>query len=82
MTFSSLVFTPFLNKIILEILAKRLGNIFPKIISLNQASFVKERVISNKIIMVQELFHDLDNMIRGGNVILKLDMSKAYDNIN
>ncbi|KAI0492033.1 hypothetical protein KFK09_026298 [Dendrobium nobile] len=44
--------------------------------------FVKGRAITENILLAQELSQDLDVRIRGGNVILKLDIAKAYDNIN
>ncbi|PKU64922.1 5'-3' exoribonuclease 2 [Dendrobium catenatum] len=45
-------------------------------------SFVKGRAISDNILLAQEFFHDLDVKVRGGNSILKLDISKSYDNIS
>ncbi|PKU76655.1 5'-3' exoribonuclease 2 [Dendrobium catenatum] len=44
--------------------------------------FVKGRAISDNILLAQEFCHDLDIKVRGGNSILKLDISKAYDNIS
>ncbi|XP_073037198.1 uncharacterized protein [Primulina eburnea] len=39
------------------------------------------RVISDNILLAQELTHSLSLPTRGGNVILKLDMAKAYDRV-
>lgn len=63
-------------------LAKRISVILPKGIFHIQICFVKGRAISDNILLVQKLVHDTDNKIRGGNVILKLDIYKAYDNVN
>ncbi|PKU80440.1 integrator complex subunit 11 [Dendrobium catenatum] len=60
----------------------RLTNVLPKIISPFQMGFVKGRAIYDNILLAQEFCHDLDVKVRGGNSILKLDISKAYDNIS
>ncbi|KAG6527823.1 hypothetical protein ZIOFF_009957 [Zingiber officinale] len=52
-----------------------------KIISPSQSGFVAGRLISDNILLAQELNHKLNYHIRGGNLILKLDMAKAYDRI-
>lgn len=36
-------------------------------------------MLHNNILLVQELVHDINRRARGGNVIFKLDMIKAYD---
>lgn len=46
-----------------------------------QMGFVKSRVISDNIFMVQELAQGIDLKIKYDNTIFKLDISKAYDNI-
>ncbi|XP_074559236.1 uncharacterized protein LOC141815220 [Curcuma longa] len=69
------------NKIISKLLANRLGKVLEKIISPMQSGFVAGRVISDNILMAQELHHKLNFHVRGGNLILKLDMAKAYDRV-
>ncbi|PKU86252.1 hypothetical protein MA16_Dca002083 [Dendrobium catenatum] len=59
-----------------------LTSILPKIISPYQMGFVKGRIIADNILLAQEFCHDLDVRVRGSNIILKLDISKAYDNID
>lgn len=54
----------------------------PHIISPNQVGFVKTRDIHENVALVSELLHDLDRKTRGGNLILKIDLSKAYDRLN
>lgn len=72
----------FLYKIISKVLARRLVPILPQIISPEQSGFVKGRVISDNILLAQELIGYLSKDVRGGNVALKLDMTKAYDRIS
>ncbi|EOX96782.1 Uncharacterized protein TCM_005953 [Theobroma cacao] len=71
-----------LNKIVTKMLANRLSKILPSIISENQSGFVNGRLISDNILLAQELIGKLDAKARGGNVVLKLDMAKAYDRLN
>ncbi|PKA58718.1 hypothetical protein AXF42_Ash000811 [Apostasia shenzhenica] len=68
-------------KILTKLLTQRLGSILPSIISPNQSGFVPNRIISNNILLAQEIFHHIDDNLRSGNVALKLDMKKAYDKI-
>ncbi|PKU73053.1 Putative ribonuclease H protein [Dendrobium catenatum] len=72
----------FFNKLISKILATRLIEILPRIISVNQTGFVKGRIIFDNILLVQEMTHDINSKGKGGNIIYKLDISKAYDNLN
>ncbi|EOY17513.1 Uncharacterized protein TCM_036737 [Theobroma cacao] len=71
-----------MNKIITKILANRLAKILPSIITENQSGFVGGRLISDNILLAQELIGKLDQKNRGGNVALKLDMMKAYDRLD
>src|SRR4051812_35528989 len=56
--------------------------ILPNIISSEQCGFVKGRSINDNILLAHELLQSIKKKIRGGNLIMKLDMSKAYDSIN
>ncbi|KAI3465769.1 hypothetical protein Pfo_022432 [Paulownia fortunei] len=69
------------NKIIAKILRNRLSNILPKIISPSQSSFVKGRIISDNILLAQEIMHSINAKRKYDNVALKLDMNKAYDKV-
>ncbi|XP_059281167.1 uncharacterized protein LOC132034835 [Lycium ferocissimum] len=51
-------------------------------VSKNQSGFIKGRLITENILLAQETVHDIRNNTEGGNVIFKLDMSKAYDNFS
>ncbi|KAL2503882.1 Uncharacterized protein Adt_19503 [Abeliophyllum distichum] len=47
-----------------------------------QSGFISRRLIGDNVLLAQELLHTLDTKVRGGNVILKLDMAKAYDRMD
>ncbi|CAI9766758.1 unnamed protein product [Fraxinus pennsylvanica] len=67
------------NKLITKLLNTRLNTLLSHIISPQQSGFILGRIIGDNVLLVQELFHTLDNRTRGGNTMLKLDMTKAYD---
>lgn len=60
----------------------RLAPILPNLISPNQSGFVKRRNISKTIILAQEIIHNIKKPNEGGNVVIKLDMAKAYDRVS
>ncbi|PKU62204.1 integrator complex subunit 11 [Dendrobium catenatum] len=72
----------FFNKLNSKIIASRLTTILPKIISLNQTGFVKGRSISDNVLLAQELVNDINSKVPGGNIVFKLDITKAYDNLD
>nr|XP_016436823.1 PREDICTED: uncharacterized protein LOC107762942 [Nicotiana tabacum] len=72
----------FTAKIISKILSRRLNPILGKLISENQSGFVKGRLITENILLSQEIAQGVNKKNRGGNVIIKLDMAKAYDRIS
>ncbi|VFQ94511.1 unnamed protein product [Cuscuta campestris] len=71
----------FMSKINTRILADRLQNLLPKFISSEQTGFQRGMGVDEQILLVEEMVHKIDSKIRGGNVILKLDMAKAFDNM-
>ncbi|XP_071928030.1 uncharacterized protein [Coffea arabica] len=71
----------FFNKLISRILADRVAYVLPKIISPQQTGFVKGRNISENFLLAQEIISGIGKKKRGGNVVMKLDMSKAYDRV-
>ncbi|KAL9666748.1 hypothetical protein QQ045_001086 [Rhodiola kirilowii] len=72
----------FCHKIISRIITSRLVPILPKLISEEQVGFVQGRCIHDNICLAHDLTHDLHNKHFGGNVIIKLDMAKAYDRVS
>ncbi|XP_015064939.1 uncharacterized protein LOC107010215 [Solanum pennellii] len=72
----------FVNKIISKIISTRLASILPKIVSVNQSGFVKGRSITENIMLAQEIVHEIKLPREGRNVVIKLDMSKAYDRVS
>ncbi|XP_027118292.2 uncharacterized protein [Coffea arabica] len=71
----------FFNKLLSRILADRVADILPKIISPHQTGFVKGRNITENFLLAQEVISGMAKKNRGGNVVMKLDMSKAYDRV-
>ncbi|XP_075092299.1 uncharacterized protein LOC142172551 [Nicotiana tabacum] len=55
--------------------------VFKGKVSPNQSSFVKDRLIYEKVLVAQEIIHKISDKNKGGNVVIKLDMAKAYDRI-
>ena len=72
----------FINKVVSKVLFDRLARVLPKIISPQQSGFVKERQISDNFLLAQELISGIRQSNRRGNVVLKLDMAKAYDKVS
>ncbi|XP_075496425.1 uncharacterized protein LOC142533502 [Primulina tabacum] len=68
-------------KIISKLLYSRLRIVVERLVSLNRSGFVPGRLISDNILLAQELTHSLNLPTRGCNIILKLDMAKAYDRV-
>ncbi|XP_071902759.1 uncharacterized protein [Coffea arabica] len=71
----------FFNKLLSRILADRVAYVLPKIISPQQTGFVKGRNITENFLLAQEIVSGIGKKNRGGNVVMKLDMSKAYDRV-
>ncbi|XP_030479385.1 uncharacterized protein LOC115696632 [Cannabis sativa] len=72
-----------LYKIISRVLANRLKPILSRIISPTQSAFLPDRLISDNIIISQEVFHALSHRKNGrtGWMAIKLDMAKAFDRV-
>ena len=68
-------------KIIAKLINNRLFKILPKIISPNQNGFVKGRAIIENILLAQEIVNDIGKSNYGGNFVIKLEMSKAYNRL-
>ncbi|XP_070019658.1 uncharacterized protein [Nicotiana sylvestris] len=70
------------SKIISKILSRRLNPLLTKLISNNQSGFVKDRLIAKNILLAQEIIQGIKNYNKGGNIVMKLDMKKAYDRMS
>lgn len=69
-------------KMITKVLANRLGQIVPKVISPQQRGFIRDRHISECICLASEAINLLDYKTFGSNVALKFDIKKAFDTID
>lgn len=73
-----IVLANFFFKIITKVIATRLGIIMDKIISPHQTAFVQGRSIHDCIALVLEGVNMLDKKSYGGNMGLKLDISRSF----
>ncbi|XP_073129053.1 uncharacterized protein [Henckelia pumila] len=69
------------NKIISKLSYSHLRSVVGRLVSQSQSGFVPGWMIADNILLAHELTHSLNLPARGGNVILKLDMAKAYDRV-
>jgi hypothetical protein len=72
----------FKYKIISKILADRLAQILPSIISKEQRGFIKGRQIKDCICLTSEIVNMLHKKSYGGNLAIKIDIAKAFDTID
>ncbi|XP_042939510.1 uncharacterized protein LOC122274547 [Carya illinoinensis] len=56
--------------------------LLPRLISLEQGAFIPGRSIFENISLTQEMVHSINRRIHGGNIMLKVDMAKAYDRVD
>ena len=64
-------------------LANRLKKVLPFVISANQSAFVPGHLITENVMVAFEALHTMDAWMTGrkGYMALKLDISKAYDQV-
>ncbi|CAN0846303.1 LINE-1 retrotransposable element ORF2 protein [Linum grandiflorum] len=70
-------------KVIAKILATRLATVIPSLIGSHQTGFVRDRRITDNIMIAHEIMHFLKNQRKGNTYYfaLKLDMEKAFDRV-
>nr|XP_016459694.1 PREDICTED: uncharacterized protein LOC107783238 [Nicotiana tabacum] len=71
----------FINKVISRVIYDRLEKFLPNYISPNQSGFVKGRSIFENILLTQEIVTDIRMRDKPANMVIKLDMTKAYDRV-
>ncbi|CAL1372090.1 unnamed protein product [Linum trigynum] len=69
-------------KCISKIIANRLKKVLPKIISPNQSAFIKGRLITDNIIMANELVKWYRRKNISPRCALKIDIMKAFDSVD
>lgn len=78
----SLIWDLDLSNFSCKILNSRLSKVINKILSPNQAGFLKGRSISKNIPLTQEMVHNIKKANTNGHVIIKLDMAKTFDKMD
>ena len=56
--------------------------LLPELISANQTGFIKGRTIVENILLTQEIVRDIRIRNKSANLVVKLDMTKAYDRLS
>ncbi|XP_026459129.1 uncharacterized protein LOC113359763 [Papaver somniferum] len=69
-------------KVFTKILATRMNSLMGKLVSPQQAAYIRGRNIHEQVMLASELVNEIKHNRRGGNVGLKLDISQAYDSVN
>ncbi|PNX99831.1 ribonuclease H, partial [Trifolium pratense] len=69
-------------KVISKIIADRLASILPSIVSEEQKGFIHERNIKDCLCIASEATNLLHNKSYGGNLALKIDITKAFDTLD
>jgi hypothetical protein len=70
-----------LYKIVAKVLATRLGAVMGKLISMNQSTFIKGRLLVDGVLTINEVV-DLAKRSKASRMIFKVDFEKAYDSVN
>lgn len=68
-------------KVIAKLLARRLQNLLPEMIQVNQTAFVKDRQIVENVLLASELVQGYNKSGISKRGMLKIDLQKAFDSI-
>jgi hypothetical protein len=80
--FRPIALANFKFKIVSKVLAARLAQILPTVISKEQRRFIHGRNIKDCIGLASEAINLLHNKSFGGNLAMKIDISKAFDTLD
>lgn len=80
--FRPIVLGNFLYKIITKILSDRLGSILSNLLSYHQFGFIPGRRIHDCIALASEGVNSLGLRCMDGNMVIKIDIRKAFDTLN
>jgi hypothetical protein len=80
--FRPIAMANFKFKVISKIIADRLAQVLPSFISKEQRGFIKGRNIRDCICLASEAANLLHNKAFGGNLALKIDITKAFDTLD
>jgi hypothetical protein len=69
-------------KIITKIIADRLAPVLPNLVSDEQNGFIHDRDIKDCLCTASEVANLIHNKAHGGNVALKIDITKAFDTLD
>ncbi|CAM8950433.1 unnamed protein product [Rhodiola kirilowii] len=72
------------EKVLSKVIANRLQQILQEVISDEQCAFVRNRLITDNVLVAQEVSHYIHNIRNQKSVYgsLKLDVAKAYDKVS
>lgn len=60
----------------------RIVKVLPRLISPNQADFVKGRSITENVLLAQEIIRNINRRNKLHDEVVKLDMTKTYDRVS
>ncbi|XP_019431129.1 PREDICTED: uncharacterized protein LOC109338368 [Lupinus angustifolius] len=80
--FRPIALANFQLKIITKVMVDRLALIAPKVISIQQRGFIRDRDIHDCICIASEAINLLDYKSFGGSIAIKLDIRKAFDTVD
>lgn len=69
-------------KLVAKIMANRLAPLLPSLVSTNQSAFVRGRRIHDNFMFVQQMVRLLHKNKKEAHILLKLNISKAFDSVS